>query len=316
MLLTLIFAIQEADASNGIRIKGFMKGDNEVVIVLENKSNKSFNTLALQAFNVQIKEILTPEGWYAQPNVTDKPFAGIVITSKDQINVAPSSLQFTFKINSGEEKIKFKWSAHGSNYGPVTIDYMVAKGAFKIMSGNQISQYAPSNVKCDGKLIPPRDDKNGITILLMQPNSTATACVTYEFVSDWLIYPNKYLYPEGVARFSLGIGKFNKDTPPDLFGMSAIPNKLNVTGATNGTKFTVLYKIYATPDSKGFYDYSVRAGLCNHYPLAVGYAASQVHASDFSPEIGIPPLCAFILYKVDSVRISGMDYTQIVFPPP
>lgn len=184
------------------------------------------------------------------------------------------------------------------------------------LSGNQISQYAPSNIKCDGKLVPQIDYNNNIIpVLLMQPNSTATVCVTYQILENWASYPNKTLYPEGIAPFALAIGRNDKDTPPDLFRVTAIPNMLNVSSATVGSNFTVLYKIYATPNSKGFYDHSIPTNFCSSYPLSVGYAATQVKESDFSPWLYIPPPCAFVLYRVDSVRISGMDYTKIVFHP-
>ncbi len=187
------------------------------------------------------------------------------------------------------------------------------------------AEQAPSNVKCDGKLVPQIGYKNNtIPVLLMQTNSTATVCVTYQTLSDWASYPNKDIYPKGIAQFALGIGRNEckhydesyygcsyRPTPPDLFRITAIPNVLNITSATNGTNFTIMYKIYAAPNSKGFYDSSVPTDGCESYPLAVGYVATQVKASDFSPLIGIP--CFATLYVVDSVRISGMDYTNIVF---
>ncbi len=209
--------------------------------------------------------------------------------------------------------------------GPVRTTTVTVIPVMNIVNG-------ASNVNCDGKLVPQIGYKNGTTtipVLLMQPNSTATVCVTYQILSDWATLPDKEdlgkLYPGGIAHFGLGIGRNEckyydesyygcsyKPTPPDLFRITAIPNMLNITGATNGTKFTVIYKIYATPNSKGFYDHSVPADGCESYPLAVGYAASQVKASDFPNFIyGIP--CASTLDDVTSVRISGMDYTNIVF---
>ncbi len=172
------------------------------------------------------------------------------------------------------------------------------------------SQNVPSNVKCDGKLVPQIDYKNNtIPVLLMQPNSAATVCVTYQFLHDWATYPYKSVYPKGIVPFSLAI------SGNDKFRVVAIPNQLNVSGATNGSKFTITYKIYAMPNSKGFYDQAVPQPICGSYPMAVGYAATQVKASDFRfLSIGVP--CALSFDMVDSVQISGMDYTQIVFHPP
>ncbi len=222
---------------------------------------------------------------------------------------------------AGEFTIElFAWKSlyNPSPVGPARTTTVTVVPLMKIVNG-------ASNVNCDGKLVPQFDYKNGIPVLLMQPNSTATVCVTYQILSDWASYPNKDLYPEGIAQFALGIARNEckgnqesyscsyKPTPPDLFRITAIPNVLNVTGATNGTNFTIMYKIYATPNSKGFYDYSVPEGYCGSYHMAVGYAAPQVKASDFSPFSFLPVPCFFTLYDVTSVRISGMDYTKIVF---
>jgi len=207
-----------------------------------------------------------------------------------------------------------------------SLDNPLALSPFRFLEISA-SQNTPSNVKCDGKLVPQVDYNGTIPVLLMQPNSTATVCVTYQFLFDWASYPNKDVYPEGIAHFGLGIGRNEckyydesyytcsyKDTPPDLFRVIAIPNQLNVTSATNSSNFTIIYKIYAAPNSKGFYDYSVPKGYCGSYHLAVGYTGAQVKASDFSPFSFIPPPCFLSLYMVDSVRIvSGMDYAKIVF---
>ncbi len=196
-----------------------------------------------------------------------------------------------------------------------SLDVPVALSPTRSVKASVLSQ---QTVKCDGKLVPRINYKNDtatIPVLLMQPNSTATVCVTYQILLDWATYPNKDVYTKGIAHFALTIGRNGKHAPPDLFRVTAIPNMLNVTDATNHSNFTILYKIYATPNSKGFYDYSVPAFPCESYPLAVGYAATQVHASDFPfVPIGIP--CPALLFEVDSVRISDMDYTKIVWHPP
>lgn len=55
----------------------------------------------------------------------------------------------------------------------------------------------------------------------MQPNSTATVCVTYQILYDWATYPDKSVYPEGIAHFGLAIGRnvliyFEKSVRHDL----------------------------------------------------------------------------------------------------
>lgn len=168
---------------------------------------------------------------------------------------------------------------------------------------------------CEGIEIPSGNLRTGmVPVLMMKPNSTATVCVTYQFISDWNSYPNKDIYPHGIFETCclVHMGKSSTVTSSNQFEVLANPPLFNVTGVYNESKITVMYKIHAGLDSSGFYDSSIPYGNCNSYPLAVDYDSSQVDASDFSYNMDIP--CFNTIDKVDSVKIvSGMNYKQVTF---
>jgi hypothetical protein len=82
-----------------------------------------------------------------------------------------------------------------------------------------------------------------------------------------------------------------------------------------GTNFTETYTIKALPGAKGFYDYSIPGPICSHYPLAVGYAADQVNASDFSKVNPFGQMCMNLPFKIVAVHVSGMSYKQLQLEP-
>jgi hypothetical protein len=169
---------------------------------------------------------------------------------------------------------------------------------------------------CDGTKVPSGDYRANIfPVLLMQPNSTATVCVTYNFNIDWKSYPNKEIYPHGILETCcfVHMGKTHEPTLSNQFEVLATPPLYNVTGVYNGSNITVIYKIHAGSNSKGFYDTSIPFGFCISYPLAVGYSPSEVDATDFNAEFDIP--CFNAIESVDSVKIvSGMTYKEVQFP--
>src|SRR5574340_267576 len=177
------------------------------------------------------------------------------------------------------------------------------------------SVQATSSDLCGGIEVPSGNLRTGmVPVLMMKPNSTATVCVTYQFISDWNSYPNKDIYPHGIFETCclVHMGKSSTVTSSNQFEVLANPPLFNVTGVYNESKITVVYKIHAGLDSSGFYDSSIPYGNCNSYPLAVGYDSSQVDASDFSYNMDIP--CFNTIDKVDSVKIvSGMSYKQVTF---
>lgn len=167
----------------------------------------------------------------------------------------------------------------------------------------QENQTAFISSNCRGKEIP-EHQHSSLVVLLMNPNSTATVCTTYQFYSDWDSYPNKFIYGGGIAHFGLNLGpKFN---------VTATPSLLNITNASENGTFSVLYKISSAIDSKGIYDYSIPWDACEQYPLAIGYAGSSLKKSDFSLEVLLERPCYNVIFHVASNKIvSGMDYTEV-----
>ncbi|HJT10326.1 MAG TPA: hypothetical protein VJ771_06025 [Candidatus Nitrosotalea sp.] len=178
-------------------------------------------------------------------------------------------------------------------------------------------QYTTNNLSlCEGTQVSSGEiGQNIFPVLIMSPNSTATVCVTYKFNSDWQTYPNKDVYPHGILETCCFIHMESHSSPDssNKFEILANPPLFNVTNIHNGSKLSVIYKIYAKPDSGGFYDTSVPFDGCLSYPLAVGYDQSQIDATKFHADFNIP--CFNTIENVDSVNIiSGMTYKAVQFP--
>ncbi len=178
-------------------------------------------------------------------------------------------------------------------------------------------QYTANNSSlCEGTQVSSGEiGQNIFPVLIMSPNSTATVCVTYKFNSDWQTYPNKDVYPHGILETCCIIHMESHSSPgsSNKFEIFANPPLFNVTNIHNGSKLSVIYKIYAKPDSGGFYDTSVPFDGCLSYPLAVGYDQSQIDATKFHADFDIP--CFNTIENVDSVNIiSGMTYKSVQFP--
>lgn len=169
---------------------------------------------------------------------------------------------------------------------------------------------------CEGTKIPSGDyRKNIFPVLIMSSNSTATVCVTYNFMSDWQSYPNKDVYPHGILETCCFVhpGWYSSLALSNKFEILANPPLFNVTGVMNNSKISVTYKIYAKSDSEGFYDTSVPFDGCLSYPLVVGHDTSEVDATKFHVDFAVP--CFATIDDVDSVNIvSGMTYKEIQFP--
>jgi hypothetical protein len=75
---------------------------------------------------------------------------------------------------------------------------------------------------------------------------------------------------------------------------------------------SVLYSVTALGNSTGFYDQSAPFTNCYDFPMAVGYAASQVNASDFTSRDLHP--CVFIYFDAYSISVTGMSFTYVQFP--
>lgn len=186
---------------------------------------------------------------------------------------------------------------------PDTAQKLMERGWAKSISA--VSEIS-SNPQCNGTVLPSGNARTGtVPVLMMKPNSNATVCVTYKFISDWSSYPNKDIYPHGIFETTccnFGTAKFKVLADPPLF---------NITGIYNGAKVAVMYKIHAESNSTGFYNSSIPFGACNSYPLAVGFNSSQISASDFSSYMLEIP-CYNAIDMVESVKIvTGMTYKEI-----
>jgi hypothetical protein len=91
-----------------------------------------------------------------------------------------------------------------------------------------------------------------------------------------------------------------------------IPGYFTLTGSTN--YITVVDIVNALSNSTGFYNSGEQGVGCENWPMAVGYSASQVNASDFVlPAItGCPAAAIFPVAEF----VSGMNVTYVARPQP
>lgn len=187
---------------------------------------------------------------------------------------------------------------------------------------NSITSHATlpiSDVECNGKNIV-KKHVDSVIVLLIQPNSTAIVCITYKFSHDWAggIADFDILNSVNVTKTharSVSTNTTNSQFTDWMksFNLTAIQNSINVTNIHAGSTFTVIYKIHAMPKSKGIYDYTLPHGICEQYPMAVGYNASQLKVSDFPLDVRLGRSCPNFIAYVTSVKIiSGMNYTEVV----
>jgi len=161
-----------------------------------------------------------------------------------------------------------------------------------------------------------------VPVLLMQPGSTASICVTYQ--SAWQGNSSEYNklgFGNGTYGFSLSIGKERCETSAgetscteivsNSFIITANPGSIQPSPTTNYV--AVVYTVASLANSTGFYDRSAPYEYCIGMPMAVGYSASQVNSSDFSP-IVIPP-CPLLQFAAVGVSVGGIDVMYIPFGP-
>ena len=153
----------------------------------------------------------------------------------------------------------------------------------------------------------------------MQPNTAGYVCVTYS--AAWAEDPSTFnatvlgwetLLKNGSYPFNLYFGDSSGRLAPNAFNITAAPG--SVRPSANVTSVTVLYRVAALSDSKGFYEDSVPYGYCGSVPMAVGFSTSQVNGSDFPPRTP-PHSCIAELYAPTSVGVSGIGVTLVDIPP-
>ncbi len=172
-----------------------------------------------------------------------------------------------------------------------------------------------------------RHDSNAVPVLLMSSNSTACAKITFTIYSNYndcsgqtcphiiafdsTLHIGNLHYEKHDNMFSVSPGKDYTNS----FNITTIPDSVDLANYPIGTNFTVTYIIKPLPNATGFYDQSIPKLACESYPLAVGYSADQVNASDFSYIDQLNPPCAAGVYTLTGVEISGMNYKQVTLQP-
>lgn len=178
-------------------------------------------------------------------------------------------------------------------------------------------------VPCTGELAWDSDMNSSlIPVLLMQPNTTAYACVTYQ---TWWKGNQNYNFtgypggpPSGTYQFSPFLVSNEACTSsngcrPDVsnaFRVSANPTSVQYDVHTDYV--SVIYTITALANSTGYYSNSVPFLACASMPIAVGHLASEVNMSDFGPIFLAHSCGAFLvpMYPV-LVAVSGMGVTYL-----
>jgi len=103
----------------------------------------------------------------------------------------------------------------------------------------------------------------------------------------------------------------------DSFSISTFPLSENLTQIPANSTFTIDYFVTPHANATGFYDgfLPMLSPVCLAYPLAVGYQADEVNASDFGGSEAAPVGCPSSPILVTSLQISaGMGYVDVAFP--
>ncbi|HKU33358.1 MAG TPA: hypothetical protein VJR22_05890 [Candidatus Nitrosotalea sp.] len=185
----------------------------------------------------------------------------------------------------------------------------------KITSKSVCGQFyaAPENLR----------QSNTVPVLLMQSNSTACTRLTFTITSNYKDCNGKICQNIVSLDSTLHIGNLHYEKHDNMFSVSSgkdytnsfnittIPHTIDLDNHPIGTNFTVTYVIKPLSNATGFYDQSIPKLACERYPLAVGYPADHVNASNFSYIDTLNPPCASWVYTLSRVEISGMDYKQV-----
>jgi len=189
---------------------------------------------------------------------------------------------------------------------------------------------------CFGQLVWKADSETSseIPVLLMRPDSTAYICVTYQTAwkgiaanysamfdatpnaTVWKVSPPGMVVAKWDCTSNGCLNTFYSNSSSicgsipggcyHSFVISGSPGSVNVTISTDYVNF--LYTITALSNSTGFYDESAPYDYCEGMPLAVGYTASQVNASDFTIKAS---LCPFEYLQPSAVSVIGINFTTI-----
>lgn len=165
-----------------------------------------------------------------------------------------------------------------------------------------------------GATVPQRPIGNLTPVLVMQPNSSGSICVTYR--TSWGGDPSAFsrvmsspFLPNGSYHFYMYIGN---DSITNAFSITPTPS--SIRPAANMTRVTVVYRVTAHANSKGIYKYSAPYGYCDSMPMAVGYDVSKLKGSYFPPR-PFPHSCIASLFVPVSVEVAGINVTYVDIAP-
>lgn len=195
--------------------------------------------------------------------------------------------------------------------------YQEETGAMTIYRTTTVSVPVP----CAGQVVwSSSSNSSEVPVLLMQPNTTAYACVTYQtywmgnpgynFTGGFGVPSGTYTFhPFGVSNESCTKGYGCYPVVSNSFEVNVVPTSIQMNVYTNYV--TVIYTVRALANSTGYYSNSVPYMACSSMPIAVGHPAESVNSSDFGPIIS-PPSCGIFqpMYPV-LVSISGMNATYL-----
>jgi hypothetical protein len=165
-----------------------------------------------------------------------------------------------------------------------------------------------------------------IPVLLMQPNSTGYVCVTYQtaWQGNQSLYQSDSMYNSypflvnGTYQFGpFLVDNYTCSIPNEInscaqtishsFKISVLPDSIRPSASMNYV--TEVYIVTALGNSTGFYGDSAPWTGCIGMPMAVGYSASQVNASDFTQSPGAS--CFVQLFVPVAEYVTGMNVTYI-----
>ena len=111
------------------------------------------------------------------------------------------------------------------------------------------------------------------------------------------------------TQFGLGIIN-DSFYEPSIGGYLITNGPFTFRPSANTDNVTVVYQITSGSNSTGFYWGAIPYWGCNSFPLAVGYTASQINASDFQSLA--PITCLDFGFSPVSTSVGGMvDITYI-----
>jgi hypothetical protein len=163
-----------------------------------------------------------------------------------------------------------------------------------------------------------------VPVLLMQPNATGFICVVYKSVSNGGVIPNA----TGIDEYLQGFRIFKSQcaTEGGGIGCSYHPSasfetsgsKLNSTAPFTSNSTTVyvgvVYSVTALSNATGFYTDSAPRPGCGGLPMAVGYSALKLNATDFVGFFAND--CVYTPFVPVEVGVIGIGVTSLKFPDP